>query len=515
MIAIIGVFALVLRVYDLDAVPAGLHGDEGATGIDARRIIDGVDIFPYTNAAWGQPSGPMYWTVPWVKLLGPEVIAVRLPMALLGVGTVVTAFFAFRLLFGRPTAYFAAIMLTLSSWLLFYNRTGYTVSAMPFTEMASLLAVAVALRRGTWPWFIAAGVVVGAGIYGYFAYPLFAAGLAVWVVVHAALERPRPLLLHLRNLAVMGLTALLVIQPMMPYLNTADRGYRKDRAPFTISHTPEYRAADLDGKLDLYWDNAKTVMNSLRESDHPDGSDGSGTTAALDPLSIGLAAAGSALCLYYAWRRRSAAYLLPFIIVPFVLVGPISSVGSQQRRSLGILPFVILPAAVLLGLMWDHLRGNASTTVALGVSGVLIAIYGNIHMDNYWSKTRNSYIAWYVFAPELEETAKLIRDQPVSTKVYLASHRWSVGYETFRYLVPDRAYADGTMEDRSKQFGTPGYEGIDRARPSLLILMHEYVDDAAQVTAMYPSAVRQEGPWVVDHPAYVAYFIPPAVPGGR
>ena len=105
-----------------------------------------------------------------------------------------------------------------SSWLIFYNRTGFTASFMPFTEMASLLAVAWALKKGWWPWYLLAGLVVGAGIYGYYSYPLFAIGLGIWVLVHMAIERPKPFWPHVRNVVVMGLMALLVVQPMQPVL---------------------------------------------------------------------------------------------------------------------------------------------------------------------------------------------------------------------------------------------------------------------------------------------------------
>ena len=164
----IALVALIVRTYDLGNYPYGLHGDEASTGLDARKILDGVDLWPYTAAALGQPSGPMYWTAPFVDVMGSTITAVRLPMALLGVGTVVLGFFALRELFDRPTAYVGAVLLALSSWLIFYNRTGYTASAMPFTEMASLLAVALALKKRWWPWSVAAGFVVGAGIYGYY-----------------------------------------------------------------------------------------------------------------------------------------------------------------------------------------------------------------------------------------------------------------------------------------------------------------------------------------------------------
>jgi hypothetical protein len=177
-IVVVGVAALLLRTIDLDTFPYGLHGDEGWTGLDARAILDGESRWPYTRAALGQPSGPMFWVAPFEAWLGPSTMATRLPMALLGVGTVVLGFFAMRTLFGRPAAWAWAVLAAFNSWLVFYNRTGFTASAMPFTEVAAVLALALALRSRWWPWYIVAGFVIGAGIYGYYSYPLVAFGLA-------------------------------------------------------------------------------------------------------------------------------------------------------------------------------------------------------------------------------------------------------------------------------------------------------------------------------------------------
>src|SRR5690606_7818515 len=84
----IGIVAVLARFTLLDSLPDGLHGDEGSTGLDARRIIDEGSIGPYTPSALGQPAGPMYVAAVFVKLLGSEIVSVRAPMATMGVATV-------------------------------------------------------------------------------------------------------------------------------------------------------------------------------------------------------------------------------------------------------------------------------------------------------------------------------------------------------------------------------------------------------------------------------------------
>lgn len=507
----VSALALIIRLWNLGDYPFGLHGDEASTGLDARAIADGTDLWPYTPSALGQPAGPMYWSVPFIKLFGSTVFAVRLPLALFGVGTVIFGFLALRELFGRPAAYIGAFLLACSSWLIFYNRTGYSVSSMPFTEMASVYFVALALNRRWWPWYLIAGVVVGAGIYGYYSYPLFAAGLGLWVIVHAVIERPRPLLQHAGHLAIMGLAALLLIQPMWHYLTSEDIGYRHDRTLFSVSNTPEYKAAGTGKKIDLYWENFKGLSESLMKKGKLDASDGSGAKPALDGLTVVLAGSGLLFSLVLAWRERRAAYLLPFLVIPLVLIGPVWSTGSYHRRALGILPFVIMPAAVLLGYIWTSIweyRPRARVVLA-GVMVLVLAWYGWVNLDKYFDEINDSDIMQATFGPELLLVTRLIDDAPDETHVYFASERWSANYETPRYLLPDWGIAKGNVEDRSKEFaprGAPqGFDVLDRSRPSLIILMGGYMQQADAIASRYPDAERVTGQRVGRFPAYEAF----------
>lgn len=586
-VAVVALGALLLRTINLSHFPFGLHGDEAWTGLDARTILDGDigQIWPYTPAALGQPAGPMVWAALWVKLLGSTILAARLPMALLGVGAVVLGFFAFRELFGRPTAYAGAVLLAGSSWLIFYNRTGFTASAMPFTEMASLLAVTVALRKGTWPWSLLAGAVVGAGIYGYFSYPLFAVGLGLYVLLYLAIERPRPFLLQLRNVAVMGLMALLVVRPMFPYFSGGGAGYSHDRKTFAVNNSAEYKGESSDGgRLRVYVHNARKLAQTVVVDGIGDASDGSGSEAALDPLVVAFAVVGFVLAAVFAVKRRRAAYLLPFIIIPFVLIGPLWTVGGYQRRSLGILPFVLMAAAVALGYAWETVRRperNAVQLLVMVVSGTLtvygvveayryatqapdaslggylvsrhvivflvvlatillaygwerferwrrgsaavatvalaglLAVYGAVNIYRYFWQVEGTAIMRFTYGPELTEASLFMKQQPGDTRIYFASERWSAAYETPRYLVAGRKLGDGTLEDRSDEFGkTKGFGDIDRSRPAVIVLMGKYMEQQdATVGQLYPEATRTAGVEIVPgKPAYVAYAIPPRQP---
>src|SRR5687768_12446094 len=127
--------AAAVRIWRLDAVPPGLHGDEALTGLDALRIQREGWIGPYVGSALGQPTGPLYWTALVLRVFGDGVFNVRLAMALVGIATVPVAYFAVRQMFDRQVAVIAAALLAVMTWHLAFSRTAFMVISWPLMEL--------------------------------------------------------------------------------------------------------------------------------------------------------------------------------------------------------------------------------------------------------------------------------------------------------------------------------------------------------------------------------------------
>src|SRR3989344_7977990 len=105
--------ALLLRVFNLSAHPAGFHFDEANAGYNAYSIIKTGETLK--NGAWPiylnsfgdyRPMGVVYTMIPAVFLLGPTEFAVRLPIALFGALSPVLLFFLVKRLSGEsPVSY--------------------------------------------------------------------------------------------------------------------------------------------------------------------------------------------------------------------------------------------------------------------------------------------------------------------------------------------------------------------------------------------------------------------------
>ncbi len=151
LVAILFVAALA-RLSWLTTVPPPLNQDEASPCYDAWSILEtGADrhgqSWPFfrRNYGPGDYTGALgaYLAIPTVAILGPTVLAVRLPDALLGIATVWAMYALVRRWWGPWAALAAAAMLALDPWHIDLTRTGHEVGFAPFFMTTALL---------TWTW---------------------------------------------------------------------------------------------------------------------------------------------------------------------------------------------------------------------------------------------------------------------------------------------------------------------------------------------------------------------------
>lgn len=185
---IIIVVALVLRLYNTTSLPA-LNADEAAIGYNAYSLLQtGKDEhgnpWPIHFQSFNdyKPGLYFYIVLPFVAPLGLTELAVRLPGALLGVGTVVLVWCLAKSLLPqrRWFAPLAALFLAISPWHLHFSRGGWEVNAGTFFITLGLFA----FLQGGKKWYFVSGLAFVASLYTYHAariiVPLLALGLLLF-----------------------------------------------------------------------------------------------------------------------------------------------------------------------------------------------------------------------------------------------------------------------------------------------------------------------------------------------
>ena len=503
-VALITGVGLFLRIWQIEDIPPGLHGDEALTGLRADVILrEGwIGVFDPLHGA-GQPAGAEYWTAALVWLFGNNVFVLRFAMALLATATLPLAYLLYRLVAGRPVALIGLALLTFSGWHLHYSRLALPPVVLPLFEVVTALLLLVALRAKRWWLFVLAGVPFGLGLYTYNGYPFFAIAVGIFLAGWLALNRREWTRTLGAHIALFMAVALLVGTPMFLYAaNHQDQYFALARRD-SLFNAEHYKAAEgLLGKADVILDSGKDFVQGAVFEAHFDGVDGSGTTGPMLDLVTSVALG---LGILFALRRwRQPGITLALIVVLLLPWAGILTIGSgTYRRAIGVVPFVPLLAALPLAFLWEE-GSKRGVRLAAGAGIILALLVGGVassNLSSYFGSYEDHPDARWVFAADIAEASRYIDALPGDPYVYFYSGRWSFNYETRRYLAPD---SEG--EDRSNEFGTFSLE-LDRTGDVVYVFLAPYLEQADEVERLFPGGTRFDSVNTDGTGRFRAYFL--------
>ncbi|MCX6705045.1 MAG: glycosyltransferase family 39 protein [Candidatus Woesebacteria bacterium] len=219
--------AFVLRFYQLDRVPPGLHADEASQGFNAFSILKtGKDMygksFPILFRANGSYQPPMYTyltAVPTI-ILGNGIFTVKIVSALSGVGLVFLTYFLISRLFIKSKkeavtlGLFTAGVVAISPWAIHFSRLAVEANLGVLIFVAGVYILAVSLRKISL--FPLACLILGISTHAYYSERVIAVLLLAFVVIVY-----RKILLKTKKTVILGLSIFaLTLLPHLYLLST-------------------------------------------------------------------------------------------------------------------------------------------------------------------------------------------------------------------------------------------------------------------------------------------------------
>ena len=356
--------AAFLRVYRLEEIPAGFHGDEAWTGIEGLRILQEGWIGPYTTSAMGQATGPFYLTALLIWLLDVSRFSVRLSMGLFGIATIPAAHLLLRLGFGRWVALFGTTALTFSYWHLHFSRLGFGLISLAFVATVAATALLWAMRsKSHWPWLLA-GACLGLVPYTYFAYPFFMAAVAVMLAYYLLLQKEE-LRGKLTSLALFAVGSLIVAWPVVSLILDSPDKYFVRMLGGSVGNHQEFSDSNTAlENVEFLARRAWYALNYLFSNPKRDAVDGSGGKGALDFGTALLAYLGLFISIK-RWRSPPhlfAALALFFALLTLVVTEPSS---GAMRRTIIAIPWVFGLAGIGAVFISNTLRRTSGHGDAL------------------------------------------------------------------------------------------------------------------------------------------------------
>lgn len=155
LLILILLISFVLRVYRISEYPAGLNADEAAIGYNAFSLIEtGKDEFghswPINFQSFNdfKPGLYFYLVLPFVKVLGLNELAVRLPSVIFGTLTVLIIYlFVKKLWDNQVLAEITAFLLAISPWHLHFSRGGWESNVATFFIALGIYLFFVSLEK--------------------------------------------------------------------------------------------------------------------------------------------------------------------------------------------------------------------------------------------------------------------------------------------------------------------------------------------------------------------------------
>lgn len=474
-----------IRLWRLTTIPWGFHNDEGNVVLDAQRILREGWIGPYSLRALGYPIAINYYIAPFIKLIGPGVLGVRLPIAILGILSIPLAYSAFRVAAGWRVALCGTILYSFSAWHVHLSRVGFPVMGWQVTELGALLCLQLGLKTKT-PWyFVIAGLLIGVGTWVYNSAFLFAAAAAIWLSAWFVLHNYRRVwgaVVSLRRgrtwdtrpvrdlllLLILLASTLLAAWPLIEYARDPKNAYYnhfksvyifgEERKKNCERVPAEQRdqlcektlASSLTDKRTVLWNNSRDLYSWLTTKPHPDGADGLGVKPPVGKLVMYLAIVGAAIALF---RVRVPAMGIGLLAVPLIFISTSLTIDGQFRRSFGMLPFIGLFGGLTLGLAWEW-ADKQRLAPRLGLIALIAAMLGTMsyqHMRFYFHTYPDTQMARFVFFPEMREASEFVHSVG-HPYVYMYSERATLGHESRRVLASNMAGG----EERSEEFGHGG-----------------------------------------------------------
>ncbi|TKJ30714.1 MAG: hypothetical protein CEE40_04270 [Chloroflexi bacterium B3_Chlor] len=221
-LTLIMALAIFVRFHQLQAIPVGVDGDQGADGYGAKRILRGEEYPVYLSNRWGVAPMHTYLVAFSFALWGTSLWAIRFASAAVGVLTIPVLFWLAKEIF--PTdedspslvAILSAFWIGTSYWHITFSRAGQDPATLPLFSSAAMYFLWRGIRsQKRWP-FLVSGVLLGATLYGYRAarfLPVFLVILfGCWVLNDAAFRQR-----HLVNVALLVMVAAVTCIPLAVY----------------------------------------------------------------------------------------------------------------------------------------------------------------------------------------------------------------------------------------------------------------------------------------------------------
>jgi len=435
-----------LGVFGDTVAPWGVWFDEAQNGLVAQRILNDPTYRPVFIGELSQlPALFFYVFAVFMKFFGANIVAIRLVPTVSGLLTLVFVYLLTRELFDQRIAVLATFFLAIMRWHVNFSRFGMHGIFMPLFMTATFYFLVRALKGKGFINFVAAGLMVGIGLQGYYSFLLVPGVVGLFLLHYLLFQRVITWGRLCAGVVACGLATVVVYAPVAIYAmrNPQQFGQRLGTVSITRDRTTRQ-------VVDVLWRTTNRHLLMFNSSGDGNGRHNLPGAPMLDTYTGLLFVLGIG---YALWRWRHSGYFLLLAWMAIIIQGGIWSLefeAPQGYRTVGLTPAVAMLAAVPLGVLWglvadcsvtEESAGVLRRAVSYGVTAVVLALTlfvlaetAQTNFDMYFNKQLHRSDAWASYSTDAtfvgREVARLGPDYVVYCSPFLA------GLPTITFLAP-------------------------------------------------------------------------------
>jgi len=242
LLLVIGCLA---RCIGINSHPNGLNVDEASSGYEAFSILNyGIDrngnSFPVFLEAWGSGQNALYTyiMIPFVKILGLNIISTRLPMVLISCFSLVVWYKLLEKIKNKNFAVIGLAFFAICPWHIMKSRWGLESNIFPDLTLYAIFFIIKFLETKRNRYFYISFVILGLTAYAYgtayFFLPLFVIPLLIYLRYKKEIKTSKIFI----ALAIVGIISL----PIILYVLTNTFNLQEIKiGPFTVPKLPVNR----------------------------------------------------------------------------------------------------------------------------------------------------------------------------------------------------------------------------------------------------------------------------------
>ena len=465
-----------LRLYQINSIPPGLHGDEAQSGIEALRILQGAPYTPYSSEVYGQTTFYFYLVAGLFKIFGPLPITIRLTSALLGIVTIPLFYLFIRYFLGKEVALFSTFFLSISRWHIHLSRLGLMSITTTLFQAGTFLFFLKGIKTKKMSDFLLAGIFLTLGLNSYMAFR-FVPFILFALVIFSAFVNRGFLKKNLLGLLLFSTTAFILSLPLLTYAFTSWNIFMgRIQSIYVFNNHP------LGELPPIIFENLKGVilMFNFRGSTWPH------KNLPGAPMLDLISGIAFLIGLILAIRHVKKHIYFLLLINLFVMLSlsifsePIYPAAGDPIRSSGVIISVLLFAGVGAYWLWERLKRFHFAIFPF----LLLALC--LNFKAYFVDFAQHPAVWHDFHFVPVEVARVAESSP-NAHLYLLSDWFYSDYLSIRFLSPDFSGEDffyqlGKYSPKDELL--PLKENLDK--DSLFIALPFYNEYLGRLKEIYP-----------------------------